>query len=56
MKAEKRLKYLAAFLWAYMIISFFLGVITNAGVPFFWLILIVYPSIGLYLLAKWLWT
>ena len=56
MKSEERLKWLAVFLWAYMTISFFLGLWTNIGVPFFWVILIVFPSIALYKIAEWLWT
>lgn len=56
MKAEKRLEWLAVFLGGYMTISFFLGVLTNVGVPFFWFILVVCPSLGLYLMAAWLWT
>jgi len=59
MKPQQRVKYLAAlaiFLWLYMTISFFLAMITNTGIPFFWVILIVYPSIALYKIAEWLWT
>jgi len=52
----KWLDWLAAFLWVYMTSTFIIGYLTETFYPLLWVILFVFPSVGLYCFAKWLWS
>jgi len=53
---SKWLDWLAAFLWLYMTSTALIGYLTNTFIPWWWCVLFVFPSIGLYCFAKWLWS
>jgi len=52
----KWLNPLTVFLWLYGASTFFIGYFTNTFLPFWWVMLFVFPSILLYCFGKWLWT
>lgn len=53
---NKWLDRLAFFLCAYASITFFWGYLSDTGVPFVWVLFVVFPSITIYKLFEWLWT
>jgi len=47
---------LSVFLCGYILVTYYWATFTNTGVPWAWVLCVVFPSVGIYLLFKWLWS
>jgi len=47
---------LSFFLCGYILVTYYWATFTNTGVPWAWVLCVVFPSVGIYLLFKWLWS